>query len=333
MSSSSPSSPQPSKSKQKRPATAPATPIPPLHHDEDGVQDACVICLQPITERAITVPCNHYTFDFICLASWLNERPKCPLCNVDVTEVQYDWVSPNDFKRYRVPPPSPSSSQSTEATGRFANLPTRGRSRYADIRRARRRPPPPPPAPTEDVAILQRRHVYRQHLYSLHVGSNRVSRYRNITPHLFATSPELQTRARTWMRRELRVFSYLYPASASSDVGSPSSSGRTRRANNAEFLLEYIIAILKTVDIKGSGGQAEDMLAEFLGREDARLFLHELAAWLRSPYANVGDWDRNVQYRGELPTEFGRDGRPVGRKERDGRRLGERRGRASYERR
>lgn len=75
----------------------------------------------------------------------------------------------------------------------------------------------------------------------------------------------------------------------------------TRKANNAEFLLEYIIAILKTVDIKGSGGQAEDMLQEFLGRDNTRLFLHELRAWLRSPYTSLDDWDRNVQYNHTLP--------------------------------
>ena len=56
------------------------------------------------------------------------------------------------------------------------------------------------------------------------------------------------------------------------------------------------MAILKTVDIQGSGGQAEDLLQEFLGRENTRLFLHELRAWLRSPYITLEDWDRNVQY-------------------------------------
>jgi len=60
--------------------------------------------------------------------------------------------------------------------------------------------------------------------------------------------------------------------------------------------LEYIVAILKTVDIQGSGGQAEDMLHEFLGRDNTRLFLHELRAWLRSPYTSLDDWDRHVQY-------------------------------------
>jgi hypothetical protein len=42
--------------------------------------EVCVICLSSITERAITAPCNHYTFDFLCLVSWLQENSTCPLC-------------------------------------------------------------------------------------------------------------------------------------------------------------------------------------------------------------------------------------------------------------
>lgn len=40
----------------------------------------CVICLDMISERAVSVPCNHCTFDFLCLVSWLQECSKCPLC-------------------------------------------------------------------------------------------------------------------------------------------------------------------------------------------------------------------------------------------------------------
>ena len=143
------------------------------------------------------------------------------------------------------------------------------------------------------------------------------------------------SRARKWIRRELQVFDFLSvdfgpsrPDLTSSSVAHPQPSGtRTttpttttgesvphaptttaqsqpddtlyrKRASNAEFLLEYVLAILKTVDIKGSQGQAEEMLSDFLGRENARLFLHELRAWLRSPYTDLESWDRHVQYPG-----------------------------------
>ena len=77
-----------------------------------------------------------------------------------------------------------------------------------------------------------------------------------------------------------------------------------RASANAEFLLEYIVAILKTVDIKGSRGQAQEMLVGFLGEKSA-LFLHELNSWLRSPFEELAVWDRNVRYdwpEGEVAT-------------------------------
>ena len=124
----------------------------------------------------------------------------------------------------------------------------------------------------------------------MHVGSNPYSGYRDITPRMIAGDVELQSKARTWIRRELRIFTFLHtdPAGSTSDVATTSS--------NAEFLLSYVVSILKTVDLRASNGHAENLLAEILGRETARLFLHELYAWLRSPYVRLKDWDETVQY-------------------------------------
>ena len=108
-------------------------------------------------------------------------------------------------------------------------------------------------------------------MYSLHVGSNRFSRYRTLTPGLF-----LKDEALDFLRTD--------------------TSTAGRRALNNEFLAEYILAILRSVDIRGSTGQAEDLLQEFLGRVNARLFLHELESWLRSPFETVEEWDNAVQY-------------------------------------
>ncbi|KAI9825328.1 MAG: hypothetical protein M1819_000574 [Sarea resinae] len=269
-------------------------------HDLGEHDDPCVICLETISERAVALPCKHCSFDFLCLVSWLQQRSNCPLCKSQVNTVQYDWQSPSNFKTYKVTaapePPTPSAASQTQQ---------RGRTRFQRDRRSfAQRPqrsvrPISPPSP--DTAVLRRRHVYRNQLYSLHVGSNRLSRFRDLSPRLFSQDPELVSRARKWIRRELRVFEFLNPDSGDGE-------GISRRANNAEFLLEYIVAILKTVDIKGSGGQAEEMLQEFLGRDNTRLFLHELQAWLRSPYTSLEDWDRAVQYNESLPKHFGRDG-------------------------
>lgn len=169
--------------------------------------------------------------------------------------------------------------------------------------------------------------MYRNQLYSLRVGSNRLSQYTEMTPEQFNHEETLVSRARKWIRRELQVFSFLKPETEEEHRGRGHvpRPGRQRleerRANNAEFLLEYTIAILRTVDIKGSAGQAEELLKDFIGRENARLFLHELLAWLRSPYTSLEDWDRHVQYPRPPQGPPDRDSAETGRWDRDTPRL------------
>lgn len=205
-----------------------------------------------------------------------------------MTSVQYGHNAPEGPKTYHLPSRPPASEERQTIS---SSLSVSRRRQYPRLARSRHSFRPTPPSP--DSAILRRRHVYRNQLYSLHVGSNRLSRFRDFTPEMFRQDEELISRARKWIRRELQVFDFLNDSAIEGDNVEPV---RSRRARNAEFLLEYIIAILKTVDIKGSGGQAEEMLQEFLGRDNARLFLHELRAWLRSPYTSLDDWDRAVQY-------------------------------------
>lgn len=243
----------------------------------------CVICLDTVSERATALPCRHESFDFLCLVSWLQESSSCPLCKAEVERVENDVQRRDGFQSYRVTPTAlrPTTQHPHPSTSAYDVSSPRRHWRTPRPRRAR--------IPSPNGALLKRRQIYRLQLYSLHVGSNRLSRFRDLTPQLFCHDEELVSRARKWIRRELQVFEFL-------DLGGAKDDGVTRRANNAEFLLEYIIAILKSVDVKGSGGQAEDMLQEFLGRDNTRLFLHELRAWLRSPYLLLEDWDRNVQY-------------------------------------
>ncbi|KAF1920545.1 hypothetical protein BDU57DRAFT_487391 [Ampelomyces quisqualis] len=252
---------------------------------EDKSEDPCVICLSAVTERAIASPCNHYTFDFVCLVSWLHERSTCPLCKqAEVKAVQYDWRSPKDYKSYAVHQSHPpSNAPHSRAAGSPSLLPRRTRA-------VRRTYSPP----VEDAALSKRREVYQKKLYSLHVGSNSLSGYQDLNPQVIAGSPELQSRARAWIRRELRVFTFLHLASPG-----PSTPAATT-SSNAEFLLSYIVSIVKMVDIKASNGHAENLLAEFLGRENSPLFLHELQAWLRSPFTKLEEWDQQVQYSREI---------------------------------
>jgi hypothetical protein len=83
-----------------------------------------------------------------------------------------------------------------------------------------------------------------------------------------------------WMKRELLVFDFLN--------GQTSSATADRRRQNAEFRMEYAMAILKSIDIRSSTGQAQEPLTQFLGRDNSALFLHELEAWLRARLRSRG---------------------------------------------
>ncbi|KAK3941319.1 E3 ubiquitin-protein ligase [Diplogelasinospora grovesii] len=301
----------------------------------DAVEaDVCVICLDTVTSPCTASPCKHSNFDLLCLLSWLEQRPSCPLCKAPVQTVSYTSPTANtptsspspsrnrsDEPRLSIytvpkqPPPTTERPESSAENGRVSQqhrrFPLRRRLHHERLRGR--------PLPSEDEAITRRRYIYRHNLYSLHIGSNRHSQYRSPPgPEQFANQPHLVSRARLWIRRELQVFSYL--SDTDTDTTSSSSGGgggggsraeerlQTRRRNNAEFLLEYIVAILKTVDLQGSAGQAEDMLTDFLGREHARLFLHELRNWLRSPCQSLVQWDREVQYPHPQPQQEEEEG-------------------------
>jgi len=283
--------------------SAPFGPVltPPILQDANiPPPETCVICLEHISEKAIALPCRHEQFDFPCLGTWLQRQQVCPLCKRQVKAIRFNSGEGERDKGgsqvFYLPEAEPSSSErrrfSTAAAATARHRRARHERSYA--RGGRRTPAVPSAQGSKDTSLDARRQVYRHKLYSLHVGTNRISRYRNLTPASFAKDERLTSRARMWIRRELQVFDFLN--SSCSTSSSSSVAGGDRRANNADFLLEYIVAILKSIDLKGSTGQAEELLKDFLGRENARLFLHDLEAWLRSPYEHLRDWDRAVQY-------------------------------------
>jgi hypothetical protein len=188
-----------------------------------------------------------------------------------VQQVRYAFTTPTDFKIYHTPP-------------RAVYSPAKNNSPILPPRRRRR--PTPWTESRPDPALLRRKHIYQYKLYSLHIGTSPKTGYGNISARIFSQSPDLQSRAQKWIRRELSIFEFL-----------------NSRIRNTEYLLKYIITILKHEDIKGSNGVSEDLVQEFLGRENARLFLHELEAWLRSPYESLREWDEAVQYKETVSLE------------------------------
>lgn len=241
--------------------------------------EICVICLDLITDRATALPCHHDHFDFSCIGTWLQESQVCPLCKSTVRGVQYN-TQHGRCQTFHIPDDCSTLPKRSARRPRTRQSPTHHRHTNHERHKA----------PT-DPALNFRPTIYAQNLPSLHIGSSSRSRYHSITPSLITTYPDLQRRARTWIRRELSLFPVLHRSPRDSRFP------RDRRATNTEYLLDYIVAILKAIDLKGSQGQAVELVGEFLGRRDARLFLHELEAWLKSPYEKLGDWDQVVQYK------------------------------------
>lgn len=263
--------------------------------------ECCVICLGNIGEHCEALPCKHRNFDYACLITWLmHGQARCPLCKSEVREIRYDLSEDGkqgkthklqEWVEGREEPLPQIEGTLNRSALTFERRRSRSSSSYFEHwDRSLRQ--------SEENALQRRRFVYRHNLYSLHVGSNRRQpaglRYRELSPQLFRNDPELISRARMWISRELQVFDFLYTCSDSPEQDD--GSVRRRKPSKAEYLLEYIIAILKIMDIQGSAGQAEDFIREFLGRKYTRLFLHELRAYLRSPYRWLGAWDRAVQY-------------------------------------
>ena len=53
----------------------------------NSTTNPCVICLDPLTAPCTALPCSH-KYDYICLISWLDLRPTCPLCNAQIRAVE-----------------------------------------------------------------------------------------------------------------------------------------------------------------------------------------------------------------------------------------------------
>lgn len=56
---------------------------------DGGASNPCVICLESITEPAAAIPCQHAHFDFVCIASWLQQRRACPLCKIHSLDSEF----------------------------------------------------------------------------------------------------------------------------------------------------------------------------------------------------------------------------------------------------
>ncbi|KAG8786835.1 hypothetical protein FRC15_010575 [Serendipita sp. 397] len=131
--------------------------------------------------------------------------------------------------------------------------------------------------------ITRRKFIYQNVLYAKHVASNKYTRYApHPTPAQVAVSIDLQRKAAAFLRRELQVWSNL----------------------DVEFLTNYIVMMIKVVDLRTEGGIKilSDLLDPGIryteeGRKpNTEHLAHELYSYLRSPFKSIESYDRAVQY-------------------------------------
>lgn len=276
--------------------------------DPETEAACCVICLAEISRPCAAAPCGHDNFDFFCLATWLQEQLSCPLCKAEITHVKVSGEEGMSLRkvpsiwspvRTRLPGRGPqaqraynSPNDQATSTRQSSLLTAPSSSSQLAGRRATERESE---VDARVAALDRRRRVYHHQLYSLHVGSNPSSGYKDVTPRQLQADPDLIARARVWIRRELEVFEFLnHPGEM--HRSDPRDRRRQRLQNTPEHLLQYVICILKIVDLQASDGHAENLLSDHLGRDNCKVFLHELRSFIRSPFQTVAEWDRHVQY-------------------------------------
>lgn len=140
--------------------------------DAEAPPDCCVICLDSISDPCTALPCTHAHFDFLCLVSWLEQHPNCPLCKANIYKVRYADAQKGEAV-YRVPNAARSRDtgrdERTDDWNRQTHIGSASRRRLPSqnglLRETSRRCPRSPPS--LDEAIQRRRHIYRHNLYSL----------------------------------------------------------------------------------------------------------------------------------------------------------------------
>ena len=154
-------------------------------------------------------------------------------------------------------------------------------------------------APVAPRFLNTRMDIYRSGRYALHIGSSAHNSYRVLSVDDFSTDEHLARRASAFIRRELLVIDRLdsQERQRSPDLGLVRHllEQRLGREYFGSQRVDYIMRVLKTADMQGANGAAEEMLRPVVGGVTAQ-FLHELRAFLRSPFDRVEEWDEVVRY-------------------------------------
>ncbi|KAI8915953.1 hypothetical protein EDD86DRAFT_197281 [Gorgonomyces haynaldii] len=198
----------------------------------------CPICLGSFRNKTFLEPCLH-NFCFECILKWSKVSKNCPLCKRHFVSGVHT-LKDDDYKRYYF-------EQKPKPWGRR------------------------PESPTLDESLRERQRVYSFGLRCRHRGTNRYSKFRDLSPQYLR---EHQQKLRTlvpWIRRELLAI---------------------LRIPDVTIIIDFVLQVMQQHDLQSD--EAIQLLEEYL-EDDAEHFVHELVNFARSELS-MEHYDRQVQY-------------------------------------
>lgn len=267
--------------------------------EEEEDEENCLICLGDIVNQSVLPKCLHSLFCFDCIIKWISIHRRCPLCSTAIEGyIIHSIQSDTDYIRHYIPSLNNASQEKDFNEGAVDPLRLQADLSQAEARRVRRQLQQRvtidqtlstrrsssssrmgsgvDATATEwgqdrveerqrdaianwDQRLYFRRRVYRERLYCQHIGTNSISRLSPPFSHsIISTSKSIESNLLNFIRRELLA----YPLTI-----------------DVDFLSRYIIHVFKTFDCKSD--EAINLMAEFLGKEGAQHFCHEVYSFGR----------------------------------------------------
>ncbi|RPA79732.1 hypothetical protein BJ508DRAFT_415737 [Ascobolus immersus RN42] len=211
----------------------------------------CPICLEDIDPRDVsfTLPCHH-KFDRRCIMEWVQtggtEDVRCPACRTAVENVIGGWDYVEELKlwmygglgkRY----PEISRLIALQLELRLLWLERQStRPRWLLNAHLARFPV------VDSIYLIRRLLVYHFGLRSKYIGSNSISKYKEVTSSTIAKDSELAEKARRFIKRELSVLQH------------------EMTEKDRDKYVQGVINVISSVDLKSAGGRAELLIHETL---------------------------------------------------------------------
>lgn len=244
----------------------------------------CPICLEKLDNPSIPDTCTHQ-FCFICIVHWSSTAPACPICKRGFNFIVHNIVSASEYKRYY-----PKENNAKNGRSRTHAPPSHNRT-SSSTSSSRRDPHPPPPAlaaPPPHLFLTEHEHrraVYARQLSAKPSASSTPSASSSssshappppyLTPDLLSSRPALLARLKPWLTRDLQAILQL---------------------EDVHLLVELILSLLRRYDTRTHTHILTDHLAEYIPREYAHAFVHEMVCYAVSKHPSMSAYDKHVQY-------------------------------------